>query len=266
MGVPAYSALNLLQNATLFLFDELGTTTLAHADGFDTRNLIDGRPGTTTRPASQNDLMLVAEFPAPVAPDFVALINHGGVADPGVTVELLSATTLAGPWTTIADLTVNATARDKFFESFAPSSKACWAIRVTNTTLPFYVGELWLGSLTQFGRNHAWGSEPVGVTYLKAGSESEFGVSTDYFLAEFEHQKLRMPDGLTTAERTALGTFWAAVKGGANPMLWVPDTSDQKAWVAKLLVPEFSPRSVSVGRWDGVELEVREVTWGRPVA
>lgn len=264
MGVPAYSARNILQDATLYLFDDTGSV-LAQAESFEVRNLIDGRPGTTARPAAQNDLIYAAEFSSPVAPDVVAMLNHNGVVDSGVAVELVAASSIAGPWDVVADLTANATSRDKFFQSVSTAAKLCWGIRVTNTTQAFFLGEWWLGALTQFGRNHAWGSEPVGVTYLKAGSESEFGVSTDYFLAEYEHQKLRMPDGLTTVEKAALAAFWAAVKGGANPMLWVPDVSDAKAWVAKLLAPEFSPRSVSVGRWDGVELEVREVTWGRPV-
>ena len=264
MGVPAYSARNILQDATLYLFDETGVV-LAQAAGFEVRNLIDGRPGTTARPAAQNDLIYAAAFPSPVAPDVVALLNHNGVTDAGVTVRLVSAPSIAGPWSLEADLTANATSREKFFQSISVTAKLCWGIRVTNTTQTFFLGEWWLGALTSFSRNHAWGSEPVGVTYLKAGSESEFGVGTDYFLAEYQFQRLRMPSGLTTAEKAALAAFWAAVKGGANPMLWVPDVTDPTAWVAKLLMPEFSPRSVSVGRWDGVDLEVREVTWGRPV-
>lgn len=271
-GNPAFIARSKVPDGTVRCHTEAGVAVAMNA-GFPLSLLRDSKPGTRAKVGALTTCIISVEFSSPIAPTGIGLQNHNLVGA-GAGIDFVKAASVAGPWTSVADLTNEADEREKFLKLCTPGAAALvWGVRLStlgSLAEALAIGELVFGDAQTLSRNVEWGGKE-GKEYREVGRESEFGFKLSYFLSSGEIFEGEMPDGLSTSERTELAAFYEAVKGTSVPFFFSPnideyETGVGKGYVAVARQAKFDPSSVSVGRFRDVRLEVTEQSYGRPVA
>jgi hypothetical protein len=237
MPPPGYSPVNLLRAASSIV-------DVAADPRFPASRVADDRPGRlfkTTGPTMQ----LEAQWLSSQLIDLVGVVNlQGPDLDSGV-VEYWT----GSAWASLGTL--------------AAYGNAWWRFGAVSTTRvrlivsdggggPIGLGVLHVGRCTQLSRG--WGvGAGAGRDYLNSGARSAFGAPNAHNLSEGRVWDATWRGAMDAAQRAELESFIGAGKGGALPMLWLPDagtstSSGTDCAVAR--VEQASPRWSYVGAWD----------------
>lgn len=239
---------NLLRTATSV------TVTLANElPQYEAENLSNGDPSDPFK-ADAGTVRVVWGWAAAVFPQVVALLNSNldvaarwqGSNDPDFDGS-------PGPDIDVAFGIPVYNAQTGFFTSpwldmSAYAARQYWSLLVTGNTLDVIVGEMWLGSTIRDLSHHLRldGSE-YGLDSHTVTHETGYGVDLSY-----EQSTERESVGGTLyleseAEFGQIKTLAQATHRSSRPFLFIPDTSVDDAWHAKLMESQFLARPLVPG-------------------
>lgn len=176
------------------------------------------------------DFYVVIDLGAPASLCGFALLNHNatsgqflviqGADDSGITTNVASVYSQA--------LDSNAPTNKDHVALFSATGRRYWKIRIlSGASISFKIGEIfgiYTSQLVSLTRKKIYGHGESEQYFINA-AKSDTGWSRATFLAGPQRTK-RLPfSDLTLTERRALLTMWRASYGGANPLLWIEDTT-----------------------------------------
>lgn len=237
MAPPGYSAVNLLASAS-------SIADVAADPRFPASRVADERPGRvfrTTGPTMQLEVTWAASQPINV----VGAVNLQGPDFDAGTLEYWT----GAAWVSLGTVPGYGSA----WWRFAPVSTTRLRLSVSDGGGgPISLGVLHAGQLTQLSRGYGFGAGG-GRDYLLSGARTAFGMPNAHALSEGRVWQATWRAAMDDAQRAELETLIGVGRGGALPLLWLPDalsvpSSGTDCAIAR--VEQASPRWSYVGAWD----------------
>jgi hypothetical protein len=249
-----YSATNLLTAVTLVSVSTENTI-------YPKENLYDDRPSKPFYWTSKLAQEIIIDLGAtPPLLELIAIFNHTLMQAATITVEANNAGFPGAP------LQSWSPAWREYDFYFRPlDTFRYWRVYIDDPTNPLIprIGELWLGSVSQFIQAYVQDGQADGKTFHADEKQTGYGQDWDVYFSEQKEFKLQIKHVNDPAVVDEIETFLTSIAGPAGRFVLIPDTRYAHVYFVKVVGSPAAQRPIygdcELREW---ALTLRELTRG----
>lgn len=248
-----FSATNLLTAATLASVSTENTI-------YPKENLYDDRPSKPFYWTSKLAQEIIIDLGAQLPVGIMAIFNHTLMQAATITIEANNA---GFPGAPLGSWSPAWREYDFYFRPL--DTFRYWRVYIDDPTNPFIprIGELWLGSVSQFTQAHVQPGREDGKTFHADEKQTGYGQDWDVYFSEQKEFKLQIKHINDPAMVDEIETFLTSIAGPAGRFVLIPDLTKPHVYFVKIVGSPTAKRPIygdhELREW---ALTLREMTRG----